>query len=59
MKEIREKYEKAYPHLKQIKDERTFAINALRLAAPKGVTGLELLKLSEYCQEVKYENIYL
>lgn len=49
MKEIREKYEEAYPHLKAIKDNRTFAINALRLAAPKGVSGLELLKLSEYC----------
>lgn len=47
--EIRKKYIEVYPHLKRIKSQRAFAQNALRLAAPKAITGLELLDLSTLC----------
>lgn len=47
--EIRRKYIARYPHLAQIKSRRTFAQNALRLAVPKTVTGLDLLDLSSLC----------
>ncbi len=44
--EIREKYIKVYPHLAYIKSKRVFAQNALRLAAPETITGIDLLDLS-------------
>lgn len=47
--EIRKKYIEVYPHLKQIKSRKAFAQNALRLAAPKTITGLDLLDLSTLC----------
>ena len=48
-KEINRKYVEAYPHLAQIKSRRVFAQNALRLAVPKTVTGLDLLDLLTLC----------
>lgn len=47
--EIRRKYVEAYPHLEQIKSKRVFAQNALRLAAPKTIRGIDLLDLSALC----------
>lgn len=47
--EIRKKYEDAYPHLRQIKNEKQFAQNALRLAAPQTVTIKEVFDLSTIC----------
>ena len=47
--EIRRKCIEAYPHLARIKDKRAFAQNALRLAAPKTIKGLDLLDLSTLC----------
>lgn len=47
--EIRRKYIETYPHLAQIKNDRVFAQNVLRLAIPKTITGLELLDLSTLC----------
>lgn len=47
--EIKEKYIEIYPHLDQIKSRNVFAQNALRLAVPETVTGIELLELSAIC----------
>lgn len=49
MSTIIDKYLKRYPHLSTLadRDQRVFAQNALRLAIPPGVTGIELLELSK------------
>ena len=47
-KEIRTIYLKRYPHLAHCTSDKNFAQNALRLAAPTGITPMDTWNLAKY-----------
>lgn len=46
--EIREIYLKRYPHLAYCTSSKNFAQNALRLAAPAGITPMDTWNLAKH-----------
>lgn len=47
IREIRMAYLKRYPHLQFIRDKKTFARAAIMLAAPAGVSPMDVLRLAK------------
>lgn len=44
--EIRKAYVKRYPHLRYIKSKKAFVRAALMLAAPKGVSPVDIIRMA-------------